>query len=234
MSSENFKTNLESVNISQSVLNVAVHHQLAETQHLSAQMEGIAKSGLLSLLEDKRQTTTETWLKYRTWTVFTPKFLEFNNKKETLDCYQAPVFSWFQNQELLWNKFNESALEALPWWSASSRASGWSCSPDAGSWGSYGGWADWACCSPACTPAGRPPPSPAWWTERTLWLWRSGTDTWKVTGDEIFYQKIYDVKKREDGFKLERQESENRNYISSNGHLFFWALGGLCLSALST
>lgn len=44
------KTNLESINISQSVLHMAVHHQLAETQHLSAKMEGIAKSRLLSLL----------------------------------------------------------------------------------------------------------------------------------------------------------------------------------------
>lgn len=43
-------TNLESINISQSVLHVAVHHQLAETQHLSAKMEGIAESRLLSLL----------------------------------------------------------------------------------------------------------------------------------------------------------------------------------------
>lgn len=33
---------------------MAVHHQLAETQHLSAQVEGIAKSGLLSFLEKSR------------------------------------------------------------------------------------------------------------------------------------------------------------------------------------
>lgn len=44
------KTNLECINISQSVLHVAVHHQLAETQNLSAKMEGIAKSRFLSLL----------------------------------------------------------------------------------------------------------------------------------------------------------------------------------------
>ena len=46
------RTNLESINVSQSVLHVAVHHQLAETQHLSAQMEGIAESGLLTFLWD--------------------------------------------------------------------------------------------------------------------------------------------------------------------------------------
>lgn len=44
-------THLEGINISKSVLHVAVHHQLTETQHLSAQVEGIAKSGFLSFLE---------------------------------------------------------------------------------------------------------------------------------------------------------------------------------------
>lgn len=46
-------THLEGINISKSVLHMAVHHQLAETQHLSAQVEGIAKSGFLSFLEKK-------------------------------------------------------------------------------------------------------------------------------------------------------------------------------------
>lgn len=41
---------LKGVNVSQTVLHVAVHHQLAETQHLSAEMEGIPESGLLSFL----------------------------------------------------------------------------------------------------------------------------------------------------------------------------------------
>lgn len=44
---------LKGVNISQTVLHVAVHHQLAETQHLSAEMEGIPKSGLLSFLGNR-------------------------------------------------------------------------------------------------------------------------------------------------------------------------------------
>lgn len=43
-------THLEGIDVSQPVLHVAVHHQLAETQHLSAQMEGVTEPGLLSLL----------------------------------------------------------------------------------------------------------------------------------------------------------------------------------------
>lgn len=46
---------LESIHVAQSVLHVAIHHQLAETQHLSAQMEGIPEPGLLTFLK-KRQT----------------------------------------------------------------------------------------------------------------------------------------------------------------------------------
>lgn len=58
------RTNLESVDISQSVLHVAVHHQLAETQHLSAQVEGVAEPGLLSLLDDKQnKATSHLWCK---------------------------------------------------------------------------------------------------------------------------------------------------------------------------
>lgn len=44
---------LEGVNISQPVLHMAVHHQFTETQHLSAQMEGIPESGLLSFLGNR-------------------------------------------------------------------------------------------------------------------------------------------------------------------------------------
>lgn len=43
---------LKGINVSQPVLHVAVHHQFAETQHLSAEMEGIPKSGLLSFLRN--------------------------------------------------------------------------------------------------------------------------------------------------------------------------------------
>lgn len=41
---------LKGVNISQPVLHVAVHNQFAQTQHFSAEMKGIPKSGLLSFL----------------------------------------------------------------------------------------------------------------------------------------------------------------------------------------
>lgn len=56
-------TNLEGVNISQSVLHMAVNHQLAETQHLSTQVEGIAESGLLSLLGDRNKIMVQHWWK---------------------------------------------------------------------------------------------------------------------------------------------------------------------------
>lgn len=47
------RVHLEGINISQPVLHMAVHHQFAETQHLSAQMEGIPESGLLSFLGNR-------------------------------------------------------------------------------------------------------------------------------------------------------------------------------------
>lgn len=40
---------------------MAVHHQLAETQHLSAQVEGIAKSGFLSFLEKREKKTCDIY-----------------------------------------------------------------------------------------------------------------------------------------------------------------------------
>ena len=67
----------------------------------------------------------------------------------------------------------------VPWWWESWQASGWSCSRDADSWGSCDGWAGWACCNLDDTPADPPPPSPTVLTGRILWLWRTGTDTWK-------------------------------------------------------
>lgn len=45
-----FLIHLKGVNVPQPVLHVAVHHQFAQTQHLSAEMEGIPKPGLLSFL----------------------------------------------------------------------------------------------------------------------------------------------------------------------------------------
>jgi len=41
-----------------------------------------------------------------------------------------------------------SATSFVPWSWVSWPASGWSCSRDAGSSGSCGGWAGWACCNP--------------------------------------------------------------------------------------
>lgn len=40
---------------------MAVHHQFTEAQHLSAQVEGIPKPGLLSLLEDNNKATNQNW-----------------------------------------------------------------------------------------------------------------------------------------------------------------------------
>ena len=49
-------------------------------------------------------------------------------------------------------KHSQTVTFCAPWWSASSRASSWSCSPDADSSGSCGGWGGSACCSPAGKP----------------------------------------------------------------------------------
>ena len=43
-------TNLEGVDVAQSVLYVTVHYELSETQYLSAQVKRITESALLSLL----------------------------------------------------------------------------------------------------------------------------------------------------------------------------------------
>lgn len=52
---------LESIHVAQSVLYVAVHHQLAETQHLSAQMEGIPEPGLLTFLKGQTPRAHSAW-----------------------------------------------------------------------------------------------------------------------------------------------------------------------------
>ena len=45
---------LEGINIAQPELHIGIHHQLGQPQNLSAQMEGIAKAGLLALLGGQR------------------------------------------------------------------------------------------------------------------------------------------------------------------------------------
>lgn len=48
---QNQKAYLKRIHISQPVLDVAVHHQLSQPQDLSAQMEGIPKTGFFSFLD---------------------------------------------------------------------------------------------------------------------------------------------------------------------------------------
>ena len=45
---------LEGIHIAQPELYIGVHHQLGQPQNLSAQVEGIAKAGLLALLGGQR------------------------------------------------------------------------------------------------------------------------------------------------------------------------------------
>lgn len=45
---------LEGINIAQPELDIGIHHQLGQPQNFSAQMESIAKAGLLALLGGQR------------------------------------------------------------------------------------------------------------------------------------------------------------------------------------
>ena len=58
-------TYLEGVNVAEAVLHVAVHDELGQTQDLTAQVEGVAKAGLLALFGGQSlQETKITFLKY--------------------------------------------------------------------------------------------------------------------------------------------------------------------------
>lgn len=47
---------LKCIHISQSVLDVAVHHQLSQPQDLSAQMESVPKTGFFSFLDKTKHS----------------------------------------------------------------------------------------------------------------------------------------------------------------------------------
>lgn len=108
---------LKGVNVSQTVLHVAVHHQLAETQHLSAEMEGIPESGLLSFLGngDIKQRSVNVEKQFKcAFKVSGYSFLRFYLCGQCLDRLQVKVVVQMQVVEVLTVDQQIEHVVALP------------------------------------------------------------------------------------------------------------------------